>query len=341
MPNNPEQTEESARRSYDTALLLFALLLFVLACCFMFFHWYQDDTHQIKLSADLLHAPPHLIVYREVSVFTVPAVGTPTCFAVRDDTFIIGTAEPSALWFFDGKGRLRRRFDLPEEPRAVVCGTAETLFTDKIVAAHPDSIAVYTAEGQLETSWKLSGGESNIRSFVLTPNALFVADTGERSIHRFDEYGNLDLTFGDFVVYASPIVLTYSPHTGLLYIADPGRHRVEVFTPEGKHLPESGWGEPSTGYLGFAGCCNPIGLAVLDDGCILTVEKGISRVKIFRGNEFGGIVAGPGILDSLPPGAMRQTPLTPDRYFAATALTEGKIAVFDFEYAAVRIFAPL
>ena len=337
-PNHSEKQQDTTRRSYDNTLLLVALLLFALTCYHLFFYGYQHDRHRMTLPADLLHAPPELVAYQQTAVFTLPLTGTPVCFAVREDMLIIGADTPPALWFFDADGTLLRKIDLLEEPRAVVCGTAETIFSDKIVVAHPASITVYTAEGQLGTSWKLPGEESNLRSLALTPDYLFAADTSKRSVHRFSEYGDLDLTFGDFTVYASPIVLTYSPQTGSLYIANPGKHRVEVFTQNGEYQPELSWGEPSTGYLGFAGCCNPIGLAVLDDGGILTVEKAISRMKIFHNGGFDSIVAGPGILDSLPPGMMRQSPLTPDRYFAAAVLSEGRIAVFDFEYAAVRIF---
>jgi len=337
-PNHSKQ-QEAACRSYDNTLLLVACLLFAGTCCHLFFYGCPRDQHRITSPADAFHAPPEWIAYQQTAVFTLPLTGTPTCFAVREDTFVIGTDTPPALWFFDTDGILLRKIDLPDEPKALICGTADTIFSDKIVVARSAYIAVYTAEGQLETSWKLPGEELNIRSLALTPDYLFAADTSKRSIHRFNEYGSLDLTFGNFIVYASPIVLTHSPQTNLLYIAHPGKHRVEAFTQDGEYQPELSWGEPSAGYLGFAGCCNPIGLAVLDDGGILTVEKAISRIKIFQDGEFDSIVAGPGILDSLPPGMIRHSPLTPDRYFAAAVLSKGRIAVFDFEYAAVRIFA--
>ena len=349
-PDDPQEQQDSPRRSYDTTLLV-ALLLFVLTCCHLFIYWYQEDRHKVRLPADTLYAPATLITYRETNVFTCPVVGEPTCFVVREDsTFIIGTDTPPALWFFDDTGTPLRKIDLPEEPRAIACGTSETLFADRIVIVYSAHIAVYTAEGVAETSWKLPGERSNVRSIVLSPDCLFAADTLGRCVYRFDSDGKLDLTFGEFVVYASPMVMTYSPHTDLLYVTNPGKHRVDVFTQDGEHKPESSWGEPSSHYFGFAGCCNPIGLLALDDGYILTVEKAVSRIKIFRMTGsirlgihyfFDCIVAGPGVLDALPPGVARRAPLTPDRYFAAGVLSEGRIAVFDFEYAVVRIFVPV
>jgi hypothetical protein len=94
---------------------------------------------------------------------------------------------------------------------------------------------------------------------------------------------------------------------------------------------------------GFAGCCNPVGLAVLDDGRILTVEKAISRIKIYRTDgTLDAVVAGADVLDRLPPGLAQRMPAEPGgRYFSAIPLSDGRIAVFDFDHAVIRLFAPL
>jgi len=312
----------------------------------------KDRWHRPQ-QTDYRSIPPHLIAYQQTAVFRCPVIGQPTCFAVQNDsTFIIGTADPPALSFFDGDGTFLRKIDLPEEPKAVVCGTSETIFTDKIVAAHPHDIAIYTAEGDRETLQLPLDKKSDIQSLILTPDYLFAADSGKRCIYRLREQGRLDLTFGNtnededsftgFVVYASPITMAFSPLTGLLSITNPGKHRIEVFTQDGIYKPELGWGEPSAHLSGFAGCCNPIGLAVLDDGRILTVEKAVSRIKIFKQDtSLDCVVAGPGTLEAVPPWVER-TPRKPvQRYFAAAVLSDGRIAVLDFEYAAMRIFAPI
>lgn len=287
---------------------------------------------------DYRDIPSELITYQQISVAACPVDGEPTCFAVLGtSTFIIGTAEPPALSFFNENGTLLRKLNLPEEPKALACEG-----TTKIVVAHAEHIAVYTAEGNRSALWQLPDEKSDIQSIVLTPEYLFAADTGKRCIYRFDAEGNVDLTFGeDFVVYASPMTMTFSPKNGLLYIANPGRHRVDVFTQEGVCLPELRWGEPSGNVSGFAGCCNPIGLAVLDNGRILTVEKSVSRIKIFAEGKLDGVVAGYGILDR-PPTMAHQQPAEPGgRYFAAVPLSETRIAVFDFDRQIIRIFTPL
>jgi len=320
------------------------------------------------------------IGYRQTAVFQCPVIGKPTCFAVQtDSTFIVGTADPPALIFFDNNGTFLRKVDLHEEPRAIVCGTPNTIFTDKIIIAHPKSIVVYSTEGQSEFSlWESSkeegviSGSSNrhfprlgtelldseqrvdVRSLVLTPDYLFAADTDNRLIYRFTtddrwnvlRIGNspmgtgvsgvnfdwLGKPFDGFVVYTSPIVMTYSPATDFLYIANPGRHRVDVFSQDGIYQPELSFGEPSASLSGFAGCCNPVGLAALDDGRILTVEKAVSRVKIFKTDgQLDCVVAGYDILED--------TSRKPNqRSFAVAVLSDGSIAVFDFDCAVMRIF---
>ena len=296
-----------------------------------------------RLKEDYRYIPPEWMTYRQTAVIKCPVVGQPTCFAARNDsTFIIGTDNPPALSFFSSDGTFLHKIDLPGEPTAVASSA-----TGRIVVAHSQSIAFYSAEGNWESSRKLPDEKSDVRSLVAAPGYIFAADTGTRSIHRLDADGKFDLTFGEsFVVYAAPITMTYSPQTDLLYITNPGRHRVEAFTQEGIPKPELNWGEPSASLSGFAGCCNPIDLAVLDDGRILTVEKAVSRIKIFGlDRQLDCVVAGYDILEDTPPGS-RRSPLKPDqRHFAAAVLSEERIAVLDFsvldsQYAMVRIFAP-
>ena len=343
--NVPEQNEANVLwESPFTGCALPLLAVFIGCICVLFVYQREHNRRESQPKTDYRSIPPEWITYRQTAVFPCSVFGQPTCFALRNDsTFIIGTADPPTLLFIDGNGTLQRKIDLPEEPKAVVCGTSETILTDKIIVAHPKHITVYTIEGKAEISWKLPDQKSAIQSLVLTPHHLFAADSGKHSIYRFDTDGNLDLTFGEgFVVYASPITMTYSPYSGLLYIANPGKHRIEVFTPDGIYKPELSWGEPSVNLSGFAGCCNPIGLATLDDGRILTVEKSVSRIKIFKTNgRLDGVVAGSSILEAPPQESGRTSPKPNQHYFAAVVLSDGHIAVFDFSFVVIRVFVPL
>ena len=357
MPTNPNVPNRSAISSLGVPLLLCCLGVGIV----LFFDYvYRDNDNWFGLpSSDYRDIPPELITYKQTSVFACPVNGKPICFALLGDSiFVIGSVNPHTLSFFDEKGTLLRKVDLPEEPKTIVCGTANTIFTNKIVVTHPAQIAVYNAEGEHEfVLWKDPkmpplGTITNkgyiivdLRSLVLTSDYLFAADTNQCSIYRFTTEGDLDLTFDfeDFTVYASPITMTFSHADGLLYIANPGKHRVEVFTQDGVHRPELSWGEPSGNLNGFAACCNPIDVVALDDGRIVTVEKAVSRIKIFGSNgKLDGVVAGHNVLERIPPSIQNRQPLEPGgRYFSAVPLSEERIAVFDFDGQLIRIFAPL
>jgi hypothetical protein len=338
-PNDPTPQEKKVQWESPVTGLMLPLLFGFLGFAGVLVVFQMEYNHWGGLSRmDYRYIPPELITYRQIAVFMCPVQEKPMCFAVQNDsTFIIGTAKPPALSFFDESGTLLQTMDLPEEPTAIVCNEL-----GDIAVAHPEHLALYTAEGDRKAFWQLPDKKSNVHCLVSTPEYLFAADTGKCCIYRFNAKGHLDLTFRKgFVVYASPITMTFSPHNGLLYITNPGKHRVEVFTQNGEYKPELCWGEPSTSLSGFAGCCNPIALAALDDGRILTVEKAIPRIKIFADGKLDGVVTGPDVLDEPPP-TLERTPQQPNtHYFTTVPLSEGRIAVFDFKYAAVRIFAPI
>ena len=67
---------------------------------------------------------------------------------------------------------------------------------------------------------------------------------------------------------------------GLLRVTNPGRHCVEAYTFDGDL--EFSWGKGGAAIESFCGCCNPINLALLRDGRVVTFEKGIPRVKIYN-----------------------------------------------------------
>ena|GEM_PF-1873521 len=354
-PGYAEQKPVSLLHAFGIPVLLCALGI---AGAVLFIeqkkHWPSPTS---PTGTDWRHIPPEWITHQHDSLFVCPIEGRPTCFTVwpnsndAGSTFIIGTSNPNALWFFDSTENLLRKMDLPSEPRAIAVGTADTIFTDKIVIAHPTHIALYPTEqgGEPEQNgrnfWRFESGV-RIHSLALTPDYLFAADSGNCCIYRLNTDGDLDLTFGEFVVYTAPIAMTYAPRADLLYIANPGKYRVEVFTQSGLSKPELMWGESSSNLDSFIGCCNPVHLSVLEDGGVITVEKSASRIKIYRwDHESGrmtldGVVAGWDILERFPADLAR-FPMQPGgRDFSAMPLSDGRIAVFDFNSAVLRVFSP-
>ena len=127
---------------------------------------------------------------------------------------------------------------------------------------------------------------------------------------------------------------------GLLRLNNPGRHRVELYPTDG--ALEFSWGKPGMAVPYFSGCCNPINLALLPNGRVVTCEKGLPRVKIYSAHgELEGVVAGTetfpenakvGAGDGFGDGVRAS--------LDAVAAKDGHIFVLDTVTRVVRVMAP-
>lgn len=169
-----------------------------------------------------------------------------------------------------------------------------------IYAGLRDHIEVFDRKGQRRAAWESPGQRTWLTGLAVGPNDLFAADAGGRVVLRYDRTGKLTGRIGrrnpernnpGFIV-PSPFFDVEWHRDGLLRVTNPGRHRVEAYTIDGDL--ERAWGKPSFAIEGFAGCCNPINIALLPDGRIVTCEKGLPRVKVYslEGN-LESVVAGP------------------------------------------------
>jgi hypothetical protein len=326
---------------------------------------------------DYRSVPAQRIGYVEDSVFFCE-VNNPLCFAGDGhDKFYIGDESPPSICEFSIKTKLLRTIPLPFKPMAIAVGDSEQLFADQLVVAHSDRIAVYSKNGESLFSWSVPNTKSAIWSLAVTNRAIFAADTEQRVVYQFDAQGTLLKTFGQpsavkkipqdnsnlsgsesvdtfsgFSVYLSPITLAVSRKTGLVHITNPGRYRVETFTSDGHWEPSLSWGNASGDLAGFVGCCNPVSIAVLADGRIVTAEKFVTRVKVFyahlrKGNtrRLDCIVAGPEVLDKQPPNipqlvSFRLPASETGRSVFVTTL-ENDVVVFDPVMRVIRYFTAL
>jgi sugar lactone lactonase YvrE len=183
-------------------------------------------------------------------------------------------------------------------------GTATCIAAD----AHGDlylgltgHIEVYDRNGVQKARWKDSGGQVVLTSIAVTGGYVYAADAGNRILRKYDKSGTEVLQIGGKdesrgipgSIVPSPYYDVAIDPEGTVWLANPGRHTLENYTPEGDL--RASWGTFSMEIEGFCGCCNPGHIAILDDGRIVTAEKGIARVKVYdrRGN-LESVVAGPG-----------------------------------------------
>lgn len=372
------ETEDELRReverdkwlTYTTfsvaVLLLVALITGVLAA--YSFHRVSLPEESVSPPADFRFIPTQWIGYAQESVAFCVELDDPVCFAAaRDGTIFVGDIQPPRLHCFERNGKPIRIVPLDETPRSLAVGKPETPFAGKILVAYSKSLAFYTFEGEKVFQWSLPEGDHDIGSVALAEDSVFAADSRNKIVYRWDQQGTLLNSFGHaatgpsveaaddendafrgFVVFRSPIALTVSPTTGIVYVANPGRHRIEAFTQDGYWEASLSWESASSDITGFAGCCNPVDIVCLDDGRLVTAEKSITRVKVLHpGGKLDWIVAGPGLLDTRPKNIpqlsdwmLRSVSDNNDRPVFIAAIDREAILVFDPVLRIVRCFMP-
>jgi hypothetical protein len=239
------------------------------------------------------HTDPALLRYSE-SASIPTGFADPSCLAVgADDLIFLGGDK--AVKALSPEGELRFTVSLAERPQAIM-PTAD----GQLLVALPDHLEVYDHSGRQLLRGESLGARVFLTSVAAGGGHIFAADAGNREVIRCDANGRVLARFGrvgakdgtpGFVV-PSPYFDLYYGADGLLWVANPGRHRLEAYTPEGQF--ELSWGSTSMAVEGFCGCCNPVHFTRLADGRFVTSEKGLNRIKLHdvKGN-FTGVVAGP------------------------------------------------
>lgn len=205
----------------------------------------------------------------------------------------------------------------------------------RLVVGLKDRVEIWGADGRRAAQWESLGPKAHITSVTALGASVWAGDAGNRVVLQFDANGRIVGRFGEKGSSADQLGLVMpSPHLdsaldaqGLVWLNNPGRHRLEAYEENGR-LKRS-WGTPTPEIAGFCGCCNPTNFAFLPDGRFVTAEKGIPRVKVYAADgTFQNVVAG-------------AESFTGDNITLDLAVTsDGRILVLDPVKKAVRIFAP-
>ena len=212
-----------------------------------------------------------------------------------DDAWAIAVGPDGRIWVAGDREVQIRAADggllagLPIDGRA----TSLAVSPDLAYVGITDHVAVFDAGdlSRLET-WPSFGDRTRLTSMALSPRGLWIADAGNARIGHFDASGALIgsipapgdepdtwTTSGHFAV-PSPYFDVAVDGDGRLLVANPGWHRVETWTADGGAL--GSWGWQSSEPEGFAGCCGPANLAQIGHDDVVTCDKGLPRVKIYR-----------------------------------------------------------
>ena len=238
---------------------------------------------------------PKLIGYHEVGKLSA-GMAKPTCMGIgpAGQIYIAGDRLAKVL---DSRGAEILSFPLDGEATCIAAGLAGDIYIG--VGSH---VQVYHSDGKFKASWVSLGVGSQISSIAVGEKSIYVADSGSRVGHLvvFDLDGNRTGELAKENPKAGIAgIITPSTHMngavsadGNIWVANPGRHQLEQYSPAGELLKSLG--QSGTGIEQFLGCCNPSDFALLSDGRIVTAEKGVPRVKVYKDDgHLVSVVAGP------------------------------------------------
>ena len=274
---------------------------------------------------------PRLIGYRpELKILTHFAEARGVAVGPDDAIYVVGDR---VVQVFDPAGHPVRAIESEAEPRCLAVASDGDLFVGL-----KDHVEVLDETGKRLATWDSLGDNALITSVALASNDVFVADAGNRAVVRYSRAGELRGKIGGFIV-PSPYLDVVVDSDGMLRAVNPGKHRIETYADDGTLT--AAWGKASIGVQGFAGCCNPVHLAVLPNREFVTSEKGLSRVKIYsRDGAFVCVVAGPEMFEGPKGPGSGQDSMDGKLGWAndVAADSGGRVIVLDPKQAAVMVF---
>lgn len=292
---------DSNRRPKLVRVLLTAGAIVLLALLVRFFGVAGSCVSGLcRVSADdfdnrmavLERTDPKLVLYSEGKRI---ATGMQTVRGIAlDKDGQIYVAGDYGIRIFRADGAHSRDIRLPAEPHCVSVAPNGTVY-----AGMKDHVAVIDRTGKLIANWSPPGRKALITSVFATAKDVWVADAGDRAVIRCTPDGNATGVFGvkdpsknvDGLILPSPYLEAVPAAGGSVWVSNPGRYRIELYSPDGRM--KRAWGKGAFGIEGFSGCCNPTNFAIMPDGRFVTSEKGLPRVKVYRANgTFECVVAG-------------------------------------------------
>ncbi len=224
--------------------------------------------------------------YRQESVFSgkgaEPHQFTATLRGVtvdsEDRVYAVGD---SAVKVFDSEGALASHW-ITNRPGFSVATAAD----GKVYVGQEGQMEIYDRSGELVDTWSDPERFGRVTAIGHLPDHLLVADSRDRCIRRFDRDGEFVNNIGKdnrrkgFIIPNGTVDFSVD-NQGIIHAANPGKHRVERYTPEGELLGHFGRFD-GRDPQGFPGCCNPTNLTVAERGRVYVTEKAPSRAKVYN-----------------------------------------------------------
>jgi len=246
-----------------------------------------------KLNMDrITSVDPDLITYQETKNYRINAKQAGGIAVAGEKIYLVAD---TFLQVFDHAGKQVLKVPLAEPARCLEVG-----LEGDIIVGYRQAIALYSATG--EEKWRSDPLDERavFTALALKDGTIFVADAGNRAVHRFSFDGKyVDSFEGKTKIEGNHGFIVPSPYfdlgvnpDGELWVVNPGKHALENYTDDGNL--RSFLENISPEIDGFSGCCNPAHIDIMADGSFLTSEKGVVRIKIHKpSGELSTVVAAP------------------------------------------------
>jgi sugar lactone lactonase YvrE len=191
----------------------------------------------------------------------------------------------SRICVFDAKGALQRSWSASRPVLSIAIRNDGAVF-----AGQAGQIEIFNRAGE-RSGMVSDAGLGEVTAIAFIGRTLFAADATERCVKRYDGLNKpvhkigLNNRTNGFAIPNGVLDLTVDS-SGVLCVANPGKHRIERYTPDGEllgHIGRFGQNDPS----GFPGCCNPTNVT-FGAGRFYVTEKAGPRAKVL--DSHGGLI---------------------------------------------------
>jgi sugar lactone lactonase YvrE len=187
-------------------------------------------------------------------------------------------AGDSEIKVFDADGHLKRRWPTARPVLSVAVAGDGSIYAGQL-----RQIEIFDGAGKLLSTWKDDKLLGRVTAIGFTADSVLAGDAADRAIRRFDRSGKFRNNIGkdnrvNGLLIPNGVVDFSVDANDTIYVANPGKHRIERFTLGGELLGLIGKFD-GVDPAGFTGCCNPTNLAIRDH--IFTTEKAGPRVKAY------------------------------------------------------------
>jgi len=194
-----------------------------------------------------------------------------------DRLYAVGDSE---LKVFDADGTLRHRWPTSRP------GYAVAVADDGLVCVgEAGQVEIFDSGGTLANTWRDAERLGRITAIGFVSGYVLVGDAKDRAIRRYDASGTFLNDIGKnnrmqgFLI-PNGIVDFSVDADGVIHATNPGKHRIERYTPDDQllgHIGRFNGIDPA----GFSGCCNPTNVTVAGRDRIYVTEKAEPRAKVY------------------------------------------------------------